>query len=257
MNAHASQSAREFELGGVVPWGRRLSEYQAFFALDELASGSPILDAGGGPSSFAAEAREMGARVVAADPIYALYSNDIRLRFEETAEAMRTGMRRASYRFNWSYYGSEEAVHKLRREALDLFLGDFERGKAEGRYIPASLPSLPFESGSFRLALVSHLLFLYGDDLDFGFHLASIRELLRVAEEVRIFPLVNLDGLPSSHLPGIMNALWREDVETELVLVPFEFQKGPTRMLRVRNCSPPCRHAATQTGFPAMARSMA
>ena len=23
------------------------------------------------------------------------------------------------------------------------------------------------------------------------------------------------------------------------------------------NCSPPCRHAATQTGFPAMARSMA
>lgn len=234
MNAHASQSAREFELGGVVPWGRRLSEYRAFFALDELASGSPILDAGGGPSSFAAEAREMGARVVAADPIYALYSNDIRLRFEETAEAMRTGMRRASYRFNWSYYGSEEAVHKLRREALELFLGDFERGKAEGRYIPASLPSLPFESGSFRLALVSHLLFLYGDDLDFGFHLASIRELLRVSEEVRIFPLVNLDGLPSSHLPGIMNALWREDVETELVLVPFEFQKGATRMLLVR-----------------------
>lgn len=233
MNAHASESLREFELGGVVPWGRRLSEYRAFFALDDIASRSPILDAGGGPSSFAAEARQAGARVVAADPIYALHNDDIRLRFEETAEAMRTGMRRASYRFNWSYYGSEEAVHRLRREALDLFLGDFERGKAEGRYIPASLPSLPFEGGSFRLALVSHLLFLYGDDLDFCFHLASIRELLRVAEEVRIFPLINLDGLPSSHLPGAAQALRSEGAAVELVDVAFEFQKGATRMLRV------------------------
>lgn len=234
MNACASESSREFELGGVVPWGRRLSEYQAFFALDELASRSPILDAGGGPSSFATEARSVGAHVVAADPIYALCGDDIRLRFEETAEAMRTGMRRASYRFDWSYYRSEEAVHKLRREALELFLDDFERGKAEGRYTPASLPSLPFGDGSFRLALVSHLLFLYGDELDFGFHLASIRELLRVSEEVRVFPLVNLDGLPSSHLPGVVQALRSEDVVTELVDVPFEFQKGATRMLRVR-----------------------
>lgn len=234
MNARASNPSKEFELGGVVPWGRRLSEYQAFFALDELASGSPILDAGGGPSSFAAEARKAGARVVAADPIYALRGDDIRHRFEETADAMRTGMRRASYRFNWSHYGSEEAVHRLRREALELFLEDFEDGKVEGRYVSASLPSLPFEDGSFRVALVSHLLFLYGDDLDFGFHLASIRELLRVAGEVRVFPLVNLDGLPSSHLPGVMRTLRSEGAVTELADVPFEFQKGATRMLRVR-----------------------
>ena len=234
MNARANNSSKEFELGGIVPWGRRLSEYQAFFALDELASGSPILDAGGGPSSFAAEARKAGVHVVAADPIYALRGDDIRHRFDEAADAMRAGMRRASYRFNWRHYGSEEAVHKLRRQALELFLEDFEDGKAEGRYVSASLPSLPFEDGTFRLALVSHLLFLYGDDLDFGFHLASIRELLRVAEEVRIFPLVNLDGLPSSHLPGVMNALRREGAGAELVRVPFEFQKGATRMLRVR-----------------------
>jgi len=234
MNARASKPSKEFELGGIVPWGRRFSEYQAFFALDELASGSPILDAGGGPSSFAAEARKTGARVVATDTIYALRGDDIRHRFEGAADAMRTGMRRASYRFNWSYYGSEDAVHRLRREALELFLDDFEDGKGEGRYVSASLPSLPFEDGSFRLALVSHLLFLYGDDLDFDFHLASIRELLRVADEVRVFPLVNLDGLPSSHLPGVMNALRREGAGAELVRVPFEFQKGATRMLRVR-----------------------
>ena len=234
MNACVSESPREFELGGIVPWGRRLWEYRAFFGLDELVSSGPILDAGGGPSSFTAEALRAGLHVMAADPIYALQPEDISRRFDETAAAMRAGMRRAAYRFNWSQYGSEAAVHKLRREALDLFLDDFGTGKAEGRYVSASLPILPFGDGSFQLALVSHLLFLYGDDLDFAFHLASLRELLRVAAEVRVFPLLNLDGLPSSHLPGLMNELRREGAQVELVRVPFEFQKGATRMLRVR-----------------------
>lgn len=226
-------SARKFDLGGVVPWGRRFREYAAFFALDDLASFVPVLDAGGGPSSFAAEAHGTGLSITAADPIYGLSSADIRRRFEETATAMRTGMRQAAYRFNWSHYGSEEAVHRLRREALDLFLDDFDAGRHEGRYVPASLPALPFADGAFRLALSSHLLFLYGDDLDFAFHVASLRELLRVAEEVRVFPLVNLDGLPSSHLPGAMGVLCGEGVRAELVEVPFEFQRGATRMLKL------------------------
>lgn len=234
MNSSATESPREFDLGGVVPWGRRLREYRAFFGLGDLASLAAILDVGGGPASFAAEAAKEGANVVAADPIYALRPEEIACRFEETAEAMRTGMRRAAYRFNWKQYGSEAAVHRLRREALELFLADYEEGKARGRYVPASLPSLPFADGSFRLALVSHLLFLYGDELDFGFHLASIRELLRIAEEVRIFPLINLDGLPSSHLPGVMSDLRRDGAVAELVRVPFEFQRGATRMLRLR-----------------------
>ncbi len=160
MMASEFKAGREFDLGGVVPWGRRLREYAAFFALDDLAGLAPVLDAGGGPSSFAAEAAEMGIAVTACDPIYQFAQSDIRRRFEETAEAMRTGMRRASYRFNWSYYGSEEAVHRLRREALELFLGDLETGKTEGRYVPASLPAPPFADGAFRLALSSHLLFL-------------------------------------------------------------------------------------------------
>lgn len=226
-------SEKEFELGGVVPWGRRRREYEAFFALEDLPCLTPILDAGGGPSSFTAEAAMIGVHVVAADPIYRFSEADIRVRFEETAAAMRSGMHRAAYRFKWNYYGSEDAVYRLRREALDLFLGDFEAGKREGRYVTASLPELPFSDGAFRLALSSHLLFLYGDDLDFSFHLAALRELLRVAEEVRVFPLVNLDGRPSSHLPGAVRALAEAGMWPELVPVPFEFQKGATKMLRV------------------------
>ncbi|MBX3496964.1 MAG: hypothetical protein KF769_12050 [Parvibaculum sp.] len=224
-------SSPEFDLDGVVPWGRRFDEYQAFFALDNMAGIGPVLDAGGGPSSFAAEAASAGLRVVAADPIYRFPGEAIAARFEETAVAMREGMARAAYRFNWHYYGSEAAVHRLRREALALFLADFETGKSAGRYVPTALPDLPFADGVFGLALSSHLLFLYGDTLDFDFHVAAMRELLRVADEVRVFPLFNLDGRPSSHLPGVVEALRGDGVRCALREVPFEFQKGARRML--------------------------
>lgn len=224
-------SSPEFDLDGVVPWGRRLCEYRAFFALDNMTGAGPVLDAGGGPSSFAAEAASEGTRVVAVDPIYRVPGAAIAARFEETAVAMREGAQRAAYRFNWRYYGSEEAVHRLRREALALFLADFEAGKSAGRYVPGALPDLPFADGSFRLALSSHLLFLYGDTFDFDFHVAAMRELLRVAGEVRVFPLFNLDGRPSSHLPGVMQVLSGDGARCVLKEVPFEFQKGARRML--------------------------
>lgn len=223
-----------FELPGIVPWGRRLGEYSAFFALGDPMDFGPVLDIGAGPSSFAAEAHALGAPVVAADPLYRLSAGEIAHRFDETVDAMRAAMRRAAYRFNWAHYGSEENVLRLRREALALFTADYEAGRREGRYVEAALPVLPFADGTYRLALVSHLLFLYGDRLDFRFHLTSLRELLRVAEEVRVFPLLNLDGLPSSHLPGVMTALRAEGHGAELVEVPFEFQRGATRMLRLR-----------------------
>lgn len=227
---------KEFNLEGVAPWGRRFDEYQAFFALGDVAPGATILDAGGGPASFVVEAAARGFDVTAADPIYAFGGDDIRRRFEETAIAMRAGMRIASYRFNWSFYGSEERVHRRRRDALELFLADFAQ-QGMRRYVPASLPKLPFADSAFSLALSSHFLFLYGDELDGAFHIAAVRELLRIAKEVRIFPLINLDGRPSSHLPVVMRDLEKDGFEPELVPVPFEFQIGATRMLRIRQGS--------------------
>ena len=223
----------EFNLGGIVPWGRRFDEYEAFFALDDVATGTSIVDVGGGPASFASEAMARGFRVTAVDPVYQAEPQTIRDQFEVTAKAMRAGMTAASYRFNWKFYGSEERVHLRRRAALDLFLDDFAT-HGRSRYVTGSLPHLPFADGSFDLALSSHLLFLYGDDLDAGFHVAAMRELLRVAREVRVFPLVNLDGRPSSHLPVVMRALAADGFTPELQHVDFEFQIGATKMLRVR-----------------------
>jgi hypothetical protein len=113
------------------------------------------------------------------------------------------------------------------------FLADFDQGKIEGRYVTASLPNLPFRDGQFDLALVSHLLFLYSEQLDLAFHRAAIDELLRVAREVRIFPLLTLDGNRSSHVDPICRRLEERGFWTEIESVPYEFQRGGHEMVRI------------------------
>ena len=61
------------------------------------------------------------------------------------------------------------------------------------RYVPVTLPSLPFKDDEFDLILSAHFLFMYADRLDYPFHLSTVKELLRVSkEEIRIFPLLLL-----------------------------------------------------------------
>ena len=95
----------------------------------------------------------------------------------------------------------------------------------------ASLPTLPFADSEFDLALCSHYLFLYSDHVDGAAHLASMRELCRVASEVRVFPVVSLDGKASKHLDSVMTTLSVDGIDVSLQPVSYRFQKGATEML--------------------------
>jgi hypothetical protein len=123
---------------------------------------------------------------------------------------------------------------ECRLAAMRRFLADFEKGKQEGRYVAASLPHLPFEDSRFDLALVSHLLFLYSDRLDLDFHRAAVAELLRVATEVRIFPLLTLARKPSAHIQPIQTHAAKMGWRAEIARVPYEFQRGGNEMLRIQ-----------------------
>lgn len=240
MRASGTRMGGEFRLDGVVPWGRTADEYEAFLALHDVGPEARILDCGAGPSSFAAEWAARGRRVVAVDPIYLFEGREIRARFEATCEPMRAGMVSARQRFAWKFYGSPDAVVERRRRALDLFLSDRAAVSGAGRYVAAALPNLPFAGRTFDLVLCSHFLFLYSGDVSADMHVASIREMLRVGAEVRIFPLLDLDGRPSKHLDSTLAAL-RGHAEAELVDVAFEFQRGARQMLRVRELTPAAR----------------
>jgi SAM-dependent methyltransferase len=232
---NAPVPASDFQLDGIVPWGRRLDEYAAFFALDGQPRQWPaILDVGAGPASFCSEAAALGARVVAVDPLYRLGGDLIRRRYAATRATMATGLEAAAPRFVWNFYPSVADVLRRRDEAIALFLEDYDWGRACGRYVAGALPGLPFRERQFDLALVSHLLFLYGHALDAGFHVAALVELARVAREVRVFPLLDLEGRRSPHLAAVVAGLSRAGLSAEEMPVGFEFQKGGSSLLRVR-----------------------
>lgn len=96
------------------------------------------------------------------------------------------------------------------------------------------MPHLKFEDNQFELCLCSHLLFLYAEQLSLEFHLASISELLRVAQAVRIFPLLQLDGEICSYVAPVIEALTKQGFEVQVKSVAYEFQKGGNQMMQIR-----------------------
>ena len=58
-----------------------------------------------------------------------------------------------------------------------------------------------------------------------------MRELCRIASEVRVFPVIALDGEISKHLNPVMLALSADGIDVSLQPVSYRFQKGATEML--------------------------
>ena len=222
-----------FSIDHVVPWGRTLDEYEAMFSLSSQDRTGHILGCADGPASFNAEMTAQGCRVVSVDPLYAFTPEAIAQRGHEAFDLMLDQARLNRQDFVWDRIGSPEALGQLRMKAQHLFLEDFPCGKAEGRYIDASLPDLPFSDGTFDLALCSHFLFLYSQQFDLEFHVLAMQEMLRVAREVRIFPLLQLGGAPSPHVQGVVAACRAAGMCAELVSVDYEFMRDGNQMLRV------------------------
>ncbi len=192
-----------------------------------------ILDCAGGPSSFNAEATCKGYRVVSCDPIYRFSAGEIANRVEETYEVVLAGVRTNKARYVWDSIGSPEELGEVRTAAMHRFLEDFTRGFALGRYRPDALPDLGFVNDEFDLALCSHLLFTYSEQLTLDFHVAAIKEMCRVADEARVFPLLNYAGEPSPLLVPVVEELRAQGYETKVQPVPYEFQRGGDRLLSV------------------------
>lgn len=220
-----------FSYKTVVPWGRNYDEYVRMFALSEDDLRSRIAGCGDGPASFNAECNRRGGRVVSIDPIYAFSREEITLRIDETCVDVLAQTERNRDKFRWDRIATVEDLHRVRMAAMGTFLENYEEGKRAGVYIPASLPELPFDDDTFDLALCSHMLFLHSDHLSLPFHIAAIREMLRVAAEVRIFPLLDVNGLLSSHLDGVLAEF--QHLRPEIRQVEYEFQINGNEMLSI------------------------
>jgi hypothetical protein len=225
-----------FTLDQVVPWGRSLDEYRRMFALSDEDLGRSILGCGDGPASFNADATRHGSQVVSCDPIYRFDASQIQQRIAETYAEVIEQTRRNAHEFVWGTgIATVEELGQQRMAAMEIFLGDYDIGKAAGRYVDGELPVLPFANDAFDLALCSHFLFLYSRQLGEAFHHAAVEELCRVATEIRVFPLLALGGERSPFVDGCVRRLDDAGYQTSIETVAYEFQRGGNQMLRVRH----------------------
>ena len=191
-----------------------------------------ILGCGDGPACFNAELSQRGGNVISVDPIYQFNAEQIRSRIDEAYPQIIEQVKKNEADYVWKNIGNAEELGKARMEAMKTFLIDYEEGCKSGRYVHAALPTLPFKDAEFGLALCSHYLFLYSEHVNQEQHILSMKELCRVAGEVRVYPLLTIgNNKESPYLEPVMSVLTDNGVNVSLVPVEYEFQKGATEML--------------------------
>ncbi len=218
----------------VVPFGRSRDEYIQMFDLSAADLERRILGVGDGPASFNAEMQAHGQTMISVDPVYQFTGAEIRQRFDAVVDGIINQVKATPQDWVWSYHASADELRASRVRAMDGFLADYDLGKAAGRYVVGELPQLPWPDQAFELVLCSHFLFLYSDHYDFDFHWRSLLEMLRLGQEVRIFPLLTLALQPSPYVEKIVAGLRDRGYSVTCETVPYEFQRGGNQMLRIR-----------------------
>ena len=222
-----------FKYDTVVPWGRSYDEYRRMFNLGDTELNLKIVGCGDGPASFNTQMLKRGHQVVSCDPLYQLSARQIKERIAATYETVIEQTRANQEQFVWTYIKSPDELGQIRLAAMNDFLTDYDQGRREGRYIAAELPYLPFEPYSFDIALCSHFLFLYSDNLSQEFHRQAIEAMCQVAREVRIFPILTYNSEPSPFLEPLTEKLTERGYKVCIECVPYEFQRQTNKMLKV------------------------
>jgi len=221
------------ELKDFLITGRTYEEYAAFFDLDaDDLREKKVLDCPAGASSFVIEARKKAVEAHACDVLYRFEKEEIRLQGLKSIEKIYqdvSWMEENSFEF----YGSIERHKSFRENALKRFCEDYN--PIYYRY--AQLPKLPYDDQTFDIVLSSHLLFVYDDRLDIHFHIESIREMLRIGREVRIFPLIDFKNSRANEAKNLSPYAYAiaEIFGGEIIPVGFEFQKNGGYMMKIMN----------------------
>ena len=222
-----------FKLDSVVPWGRNMEEYKLMFSLNDSDMSKKIAGFGDGPACFNCEMTERNGNVTSFDVIYQFSKSEIERRIEEVRVTVMQQMRENMDNYVWKNIKSLDELENVRMSAMRKFLADYEKGRAQGRYIFHELPDrLPYGEDCFDIGLSSHFLLMY-TSLGYDFHIASMTEMLRVCKEIRIFPIVDLDANKTEMIKSVIE-YFQKDYEVGIVTTEYEFQKGDNKLLIIR-----------------------
>jgi len=226
-------------LDKVVLLGRTFEEYVRCFALDRAAlRGQAILDVASGVSSFCAEAHAQGLDSTAFDLIYEQSLEEIEARCQPDLDQVVTVIGDLQT-YRWGFYKSPAELRRYRERAYKAFLADYRIHRGT-RYRSGKLPRLPFRDGQFDLTLVSYLMFVYEDQLDYAFHQQSVREIMRVTKgEARFYPLVSFEAKRCRYLDPLKHDPELRHLRFAEVTTDFEFLADSNSFLRIQHrCDP-------------------
>lgn len=207
-----------------------LADYRSMFDLDEAAMQRRIIDYPAGISAFNAEMVAAGYRkVVSVDPYYHLSPMDMIKHVDFVIQELSE--KADHFEAHLQGHGEQaiENILNVWNQYAQEFLADYSVGKQEGRYRAGSLPRLPFADDEFELALCSDMIFR---EVKFSSE-AIVLELCRVANEVRIFPLLNQEGEIATQLGPVVLSLQQLNLGVEIKAVPYTLLAKSNAMLRV------------------------
>ncbi len=217
----------------IALWGQHLDEYKDMFALTDEDLNKSFLEYNSGVSAFNHEVQSKASACVSCDPWYVLDKKSLREKIELNFNARLLELENNLSNLDVSRYGSFEKLVAYRRQGIESFFADFEEGLATKRYLPITVDELPFPDFNFDFALIANNFFADLDYQTVEYHISRIKELARVAKDVRIFPLVDANGEPSSLLGPIIMGLYQDNFRVEVKDVAYYLQHRGNAMLRV------------------------
>jgi len=226
---------KQLDLKNIALIGRTFEEYYRMFDIGNLPANENILDVASGVSSFCAEASVKGYNVTASDRIYTSSPLEIEKKCRQDLDEVIKQMPGLVELFTWNFFKDIQALRAQREKAYKLFIEDFKKYTAK-KYIPVEYPATDFTDDQFTTSLVSHLLFLYEDHINYDLHKKIILELLRItSKEVRIFPLVNLKGKKSSVVDTLLQDKDFGQYKISVKKVNYEFMKNGNEMMIIKH----------------------
>ena len=207
----------------VYGWVYSLRDYYQMFDLSDRDLDLRILDFPGSISSFNAEMHQQGKTIVSGDECYELSQHDMAEVAKQVFSANQDLLREQSERLRGHDESVLESIFNDWFLSKQLFLEDYTKGQEEGRYCYMQMPQLPFDDDQFELALCSDFLALTQQAYQSSPQ-DLVNELCRVAEEVRLYPLMNAKGEMNDAIGPVMLSLQQHNFGVEVREVPYEQQ---------------------------------
>jgi hypothetical protein len=212
-------------------WIYDFSDYQQMYDLSEADLSKSLLDFSAGIASFNVEAMQRGCSVMSVDMNYGLSQEQMRLFAEQFLRDTTMCLNEKPGRLQDSSLGNIQHVAQRWRETEKRFIQDYTKDTQKKRYQAMQLPRLPYATHQFDIALCTD--FIFHHSLSSNEVQVVVRELGRVASEVRIFPLLDANGKTSDALGPLMLLLQKNNYGVEVRQVPYQTLKGGNAMLRI------------------------